>query len=115
MGAPFYFEKETGGAVYVYYNTQNRCLTCAPPQKLTGKLESRFGFAITSLGDLNKDGYDDIAIGAPYEDSGVVYIYLGSANGLIKEPSQVLSKVPLQKILAPVPSAQVGKIRETRV
>lgn len=73
----------------MYYNNPERCLVCDKPQKLTGKLESRFGFAITSLGDLNKDGIDDIAIGAPYEDNGVVYIYLGSSNGLIKEPSQV--------------------------
>lgn len=90
VGAPFYFEKEHGGAVYIYYNNKARCLTCSPPQKLTGKLESRFGFAITSLGDLNKDGFEDIAIGAPYDDHGVVYIYLGSANGLVKEPSQVV-------------------------
>ncbi|KAK6618328.1 hypothetical protein RUM44_002780 [Polyplax serrata] len=90
VGAPFFFEKDSGGAVYIYYNNPERCLTCSKPQRLTGKLESRFGFAITSLGDLNKDGIDDIAIGAPYEDLGVVYIYLGSPNGLIKEPSQII-------------------------
>ena len=44
---------------------------------------------MTNLGDLNKDGYEDIAVGAPYEDSGVVYIYLGSKEGLIAEPAQV--------------------------
>lgn len=49
----------------------------------------RFGFAITNLGDLNKDGFDDIAIGAPYEGNGVIYIYLGSAAGIVIEPSQV--------------------------
>jgi hypothetical protein len=49
----------------------------------------RFGFAITNLGDLNSDGYEDIAVGAPYEGNGAVYIYLGSAQGLIPEPSQV--------------------------
>lgn len=42
------------------------------------------------MGDLNKDGYDDIAIGAPYEKKGTVYIYLGSKNGIITIPSQVL-------------------------
>lgn len=88
VGAPFYFSREAGGAVYIYYN-KDRCLTCSPPQKLTGLPESRFGFAISSLGDLNQDGFEDLAIGAPYEDDGVVYIYLGSADGLIKEPSQV--------------------------
>lgn len=49
----------------------------------------RFGFAITNLGDLNKDGYDDIAIGAPYEGNGVIYIYQGSDLGIVTEPSQV--------------------------
>jgi hypothetical protein len=49
----------------------------------------RFGFAITNLGDLNSDGFEDIAVGAPYEGNGAVYIYLGSAQGLIADPSQV--------------------------
>ena len=49
----------------------------------------RFGFAIANLGDLNKDGYEDIAIGAPYEGKGTVYIFLGSKNGVITNPSQV--------------------------
>lgn len=46
---------------------------------------------MTNLGDLNKDGYEDIAIGAPYEGKGAVYIYLGSKNGIIKTPSQVIN------------------------
>lgn len=50
---------------------------------------SRFGFSMTSLGDINRDGYTDIAIGAPYEGIGAIYIYLGSANGLITPASQV--------------------------
>lgn len=52
-------------------------------------MSCRFGFALTNLGDLNSDGYEDIAVGAPYEGKGAVYIYLGSAQGLIPEPSQV--------------------------
>jgi hypothetical protein len=44
---------------------------------------------MTNLGDLNSDGYEDIAVGAPYEGKGAVYVYLGSAQGLIPEPSQV--------------------------
>lgn len=31
----------------------------------------------------------DVAIGAPYEDKGVIYIFLGTANGLMNEPAQV--------------------------
>ncbi|XP_039296864.1 integrin alpha-PS1 isoform X2 [Nilaparvata lugens] len=90
VGAPFYFDRDVGGAIYIYLNNKERCLNCAKPTKMTGKPESRYGFAITNLGDINKDGYDDIAVGAPYEDNGVVYVYLGSKNGLITEPSQVI-------------------------
>lgn len=112
VGAPFYFTKESGGAVYIYMNNKNHCFDCKPPIRLVGKSESRyinilhsckikykfflltiqifrFGFAITNLGDLNKDGFDDIAIGAPYEGNGVIYIFQGSADGIISEPSQV--------------------------
>lgn len=53
----------------------------------------RFGFALANLGDINKDRYEDLAVGAPYEGKGVVYIYLGSKHGIITEPSQVLYPV----------------------
>ncbi|KMQ95119.1 integrin alpha-ps1 [Lasius niger] len=94
VAAPFYFNKAEGGAVYVYTSLDvcksikdnEKCL----PVKLVGHEESRFGFALTNLGDLNKDGYEDIAIGAPYEGKGAVYIYLGSKNGIIKTPSQII-------------------------
>jgi hypothetical protein len=56
VSAPFYFHKADGGAVYVYTNDEDRCLDCAEPLKLTGQQESRFGFALANLGDLNKDG-----------------------------------------------------------
>ena len=36
------------------------------------------------------DGYNDIAISAPFERNGVVYIYLGSHTGLSSKPSQIL-------------------------
>lgn len=63
--------------------------------KLTGKVESQFGMAIANLGDINKDGCEDIAIGAPYEGNGVVYIYLGTPKGLSTKPSQVISSSSL--------------------
>ncbi|CDQ86095.1 unnamed protein product [Oncorhynchus mykiss] len=55
-----------------------------------------FGLAVENLGDLNLDGYQDIAVGAPYDDSGSgkVFIYHGSAQGINIKPAQVLSGVP---------------------
>lgn len=32
----------------------------------------------------------DVAIGAPYEDEGAVYLYLGSSDGLSAKPSQII-------------------------
>ncbi|VEN58355.1 unnamed protein product, partial [Callosobruchus maculatus] len=63
--------------------------------KLTGsrKTAARFGTAISQLGDIDLDGYQDIAISAPFEDDGVgaVYIYRGSAKGIQSVYSQRLS------------------------
>lgn len=43
-----------------------------------------FGTAVTSLGDLNNDGYADIAVGAPFqEDTGVVYILFLAFGGSV--------------------------------
>lgn len=91
VGAPFYMDsKQAGGAVYIYTN-DNGFQSNHPYMKLTGSRESRFGLALSTAGDLNRDGYDDLAVGAPYsfEGTGAIYIYLGSSDGIIREPSQV--------------------------
>lgn len=102
VSAPFYFDKHEGGAVYVFLNDEYK-INKKFDLRLTGKLESRFGLALANIGDINKDYKDDVAIGAPYEENGVVYIYLGSPSGLSKEPSQVikagdLGLVPNKKV-----------------
>lgn len=71
---------------------------------MTGKPESQFGLALATIGDLNKDGCDDIAIGAPYENNGVVYIYLGNKNGIATKPSQVITSSDLGLISKPIKS-----------
>ncbi|XP_049862798.1 integrin alpha-PS1 isoform X1 [Schistocerca gregaria] len=102
VGAPFYFFKEDGGRVYVYTNLREDCEDCNKPVTLTGQLESRFGFAITNLGDINKDGFDDIAVGAPYDGNGAVFVYLGSEKGIITEPAQVLRAESLPSNVLPM-------------
>lgn len=75
--------------MYLYLNAPGGLQNGTYALKLTGTVESRFGFAITSLGDINKDGYNDVAIGAPYDaEGGSVYVYLGSVNGLKPEHVQ---------------------------
>ncbi|XP_055683424.1 integrin alpha-PS1 isoform X1 [Lutzomyia longipalpis] len=109
VSAPFYFSRDEGGAVYIYQNERNH-LPAIPKAKLTGKLESRFGLALANLGDINKDGYEDIAIGAPYENDGVVYIYLGSESGLNRKPSQVIAASDVHASLKTFGSSLSGGI-----
>lgn len=93
VGAPFFTgEDGSGGAVYVYMNGKDGISDSNPPMKLTGKPESRFGFAIANAGDVNNDGVEDVAIGAPYDGRGKVFLHLGSVQeGLSSKPSQVIS------------------------
>ncbi|OTF71504.1 integrin alpha-PS1-like protein [Euroglyphus maynei] len=95
IGAPFYYDGNVGGAVYVYLEKDLRTGSFDKRIRLTGKLESRFGFSLANAGDLNRDNYEDLAIGAPYDGNGIVYIYSGSQNGLKMEPSQVINALDL--------------------
>lgn len=99
VGAPFYFSRDTGGAVYLYLNI-NHNLPSEYNVRLTGKPESQFGISIANAGDLNKDGCEDIAIGSPYEGNGVVYIHMGDREvGLKSKPNQIIRAESLPRIM----------------
>nr|WGH49348.1 integrin a6-1 [Cyprinus carpio] len=93
VGAPQFFQRdeEVGGAVFVYINKAGRWKDVAPT-RLNGTKDSMFGLAVENIGDINLDSFEDIAVGAPYADSGFgsVYIYHGSADGINTTPAQIL-------------------------
>ncbi|XP_065515852.1 integrin alpha-7 isoform X7 [Lathamus discolor] len=91
VGAPHFFErqKEIGGAAYVYINPSGRW-DAATPLRLNGTRGSMFGIALSAAGDLNHDGFEDLAVGAPFDGAGKVYIYHGSRLGIVAAPAQVL-------------------------
>ena len=82
VGAP----NATGGAGrgYLYYGGAGQT---APALGLSvnGSGNDALGFDLSGLGDVNGDGFADLAIGAPYADSpddgGDVLVYHGSAAG----------------------------------
>ncbi|XP_077060636.1 integrin alpha-7 isoform X1 [Siphateles boraxobius] len=91
IGAPNFFDRkaEIGGAVYVFLNPAGHWEK-ARPIRLNGTYDSMFGIAVGSTGDLDRDGYEDIAVGAPFDGDGKVFIYRGSSSGIDTKPSQVL-------------------------
>ncbi|KYO46604.1 integrin alpha-V isoform A [Alligator mississippiensis] len=98
VGAPLYMERRSDQKLYevgrVYLYLQLGHPYSNPWQKLTGTdVYGRFGTAIAPLGDLDQDGYMDVAVGAPFAGqggSGRVFIYNGHSEGLQTPASQVL-------------------------
>jgi syndecan 4 len=79
------------GAVY-YYRNGGGDVGLVPDSdrvRITGKSESRFGFSLANAGDLNRDGREDLLVGAPYDDRGKVFVFMGGENGIGTKPSQV--------------------------
>uniref|UniRef100_A0A182J9R1 Uncharacterized protein n=1 Tax=Anopheles atroparvus TaxID=41427 RepID=A0A182J9R1_ANOAO len=90
------------GVVYVFWNEGQLNFQLQTKLASGYDLGGRFGTALGKIGDINMDGYNDIAIGAPFEDNGVVYVFLGSADGLQSKPSQRLTP-PVNELLSPQP------------
>ncbi|KAM3863747.1 integrin alpha-IIb-like [Diretmus argenteus] len=109
IGAPLYMDRVTEqlqerGQVVVYLQRRNAPFTSRPDQSLIGfSSYGHFGSALAALGDLDMDGYQDVAIGAPWSGEGrrgQVFVYLGKSDGLSATPSQVID--------SPLPSSRAA-------
>lgn len=72
------------------YLTEMELITDDLPHDVQGS--ARFGSALASLGDLDQDGFEDFAVGAPFENNGAVYIYRGSSSFLFSGSSRMSRK-----------------------
>ncbi|XP_046903287.1 integrin alpha-V [Hypomesus transpacificus] len=98
VGAPLFMERGSDGKlrevgqVSVYMGKGG--FSFHPPRKLTGgEIYGRYGSYISALGDLDLDGYNDVAISAPYGGpllQGLIYIHSGRSTGPEPAASQVL-------------------------
>jgi FG-GAP repeat protein/tetratricopeptide repeat protein/VCBS repeat protein len=68
-----------GGKAYVYSGKDGRVL-------LTLKAENKddnFGSHVSGAGDVNRDGYEDVIVGAPGHGAGHAYVYSGKDGSLL--------------------------------
>jgi hypothetical protein len=86
VGAHLFDGGETNeGRVSVYHGSASG-LSTIPNWITEGDIEHRhFGFCVAGAGDVNGDGFDDVAIAASGA-GGVASVYFGSAAGLAPTP-----------------------------
>ena len=92
VGAPYYDHGElTEGAAYVYYGSSGGLSATANWTAEGNQKDALFGCSVSTAGDVNGDGDDDIIIGAygygpDQTGGGHVYVYYGSPEGLGPDP-----------------------------
>jgi hypothetical protein len=89
IGAPGYDGEESTnlGAAFVFYGSDSG-LAAEPDWAFYGDQEGGwFGTSVSTAGDVNGDGFDDVVIGAPryddrWTDEGAAFVFFGSEAGL---------------------------------
>ncbi|XP_069471882.1 integrin alpha-V [Ambystoma mexicanum] len=98
IGAPLFLDRGSDGKLQevgqVSLHLQQSTGVFRAAVKLNGfEVFARFSSCIAPLGDLDGDGFNDVAIAAPYggeNKKGTVYIYNGRSTGLNTVPSQII-------------------------
>lgn len=81
-----------------------------------GFLPAAFGGSVSSAGDVNGDGFDDVIVGAPGWDGGdpqegAAFVFLGSANGVVgTDPTTAHAWIESNQAFA-----QLGTVPQSRV
>lgn len=90
--APHYAASEQNeGAVFIYHGGANTLAPEADAQHDFSVADAWFGSAVSNAGDLNGDGFSDIAVGAPNHDvlsdsEGSVHVFYGSTDPSLSSP-----------------------------
>uniref|UniRef100_H0XEQ2 Integrin subunit alpha 4 n=2 Tax=Otolemur garnettii TaxID=30611 RepID=H0XEQ2_OTOGA len=114
VGAPMQSTVREEGRVFVYINSGSGAVMNEMETELIGsdKYAARFGESIVNLGDIDNDGFEDVAIGAPQEDDlrGAIYIYNGRVDGISSTFSQRIEGLQISKSLSMFGQSISGQI-----
>lgn len=101
VGAPLYdklFGGTDNGKIYVYHGSTGGVAFFASWTAEGANAGGRLGFSVSGAGDLNGDGFSDVAAGAPFDKltsppqtRGRVYLFQGAAAGLPATATTILS------------------------
>lgn len=92
VGAIHYDLGQTNeGVAYVYHGSATGLSTTPATTLQADQANANFGYAVAGNTDINNDGYDDVIVSAYQYDNGQtnegrVYIYYGSATGIVNTP-----------------------------
>jgi len=93
VGALYYSSGQTSeGKAFVYHGSAAG-LQIVPAWTAEGnQVSAGFSWAVSGAGDVNRDGFDDVVIGARYfangqAEEGAAFLYLGSPSGLASSPA----------------------------
>eukprot|EP01136_Pigoraptor_vietnamica_P010203 Opistho-1_new@47583 len=91
VGAP---SASPGGRVYLFLqNPRPSGLSTVESWTFDGPAnDEEFGYAMALAGDVNKDGYPDVVIGAPFYNNrqGRIFIFFGGASGPGAAPNEIV-------------------------
>jgi len=79
--------KEDGGAVWLFRGSATGPGAAPWTSLLGGSAGANLGWSLAGLGDVNGDGFPDLAVGAPFTSGGVVQVFAGSAGGVATSSS----------------------------
>ncbi|KAL7673550.1 hypothetical protein ACOME3_008406 [Neoechinorhynchus agilis] len=91
IGSPFFTNGEIYDCGRIDVYRQNTNGNFMHSTKVIGKVSrGRFGSHLESIGDVNEDGFQDLAVSQPYGESPSVHIFFGSSGGLVKDTKQII-------------------------